>query len=227
LPVLNPSPDLHPSSRTRRWRLVVAALLVLGGGVVQAQMYSCTTASGQRINADRPPPECADRTIRVMRLDGTPMPSIEPPPTPEERRKRELEEKRRIEEAELKLQQKRSDRSLLETYSTVEEIEAHRSRFLGDLQANIDRGTRQKLELQRERKKLDEESEFYTKRELPEKLKRQLAANNEMMKSQDKLIADMNAEKARVNSRFDALAKRFRELVDAGATPIQRHADRR
>jgi hypothetical protein len=227
LPAPNLSTDLRSPSRTLCSRLVVGALLVLGSAVVQAQMYSCVTASGRRIDSDRPPPECADRTIKVMRLDGTPMPSIEPPPTSEERKKRELEEKRRIEEDELKLQQKRSDRSLLETYGTVEEIEAHRRRFLSDLQVNIERGSKQKSELQRERKKLDDETEFFNKRELPEKLKRQLAANNEMMKSQDKMIADMNAEKARVNARFDQLAKRFRELVEAGATPIQRQADRR
>lgn len=197
---------------------------MLGTGAAHAQMYSCVTASGRSVNADRPPPECFDRTIKVMRLDGTPMPNIEPPPTAEERRKRELEEKRRLDEEETKLAQRRSDRSLLETYSTLEEIEVHRRRFLNDLQANIERGIRQKSDLQRERKKLDDESEFYTKRDMPEKLKRQLAANHEMMKAQDRMIADMNGEKARVNTRFDALAKRFKELVDLGATPVQRQA---
>jgi hypothetical protein len=86
----------------------------------------------------------------------------------------------------------------------------------------IERAARRKEELKRERKKLDDESEFYLKREMPEKLKRALAANNEMVKSQDKIIGDTRADMARVNERYDAEAKRFRELVSAGAVPVQR-----
>ena len=42
------------------------------------------------------------------------------------------------------------------------------------------------------------------------------------MQQQEKVIADANAEKARVSARFEAEQQRFRELVAAGAMPVQR-----
>jgi hypothetical protein len=116
---------------------------------------------------------------------------------------------------------------LLETYGSENEIEATRNRALGDRALLIERATRRLDELKRERKRLDDESEFYVKRDLPEKLKRSLAANNEMLKSQQKIILDTRQDMERVNERYDAEIKRFRELVSAGAQPAQRPVEKR
>jgi hypothetical protein len=202
--------------------LVVAGLTLYAAADARAQLYVCTTASGRTVTADRPPAECADRPIRELRPDGSVRRVIEPPLTAEQRAARDAEAKRQIEEAERQRSQMRRDLSLLETYGSVNEIEATRNRALSDRQVIIERAARRKEELKRERKKLDDESEFYLKREMPEKLKRALAANNEMVKSQDKIIGDTRADMARVNERYDAEAKRFRELVSAGAVPVQR-----
>jgi hypothetical protein len=42
------------------------------------------------------------------------------------------------------------------------------------------------------------------------------------MRSEEKIIADARAEMQRINERFDAERKRWRELVSAGAMPVQR-----
>ncbi|HTT11810.1 MAG TPA: hypothetical protein VMG60_13030 [Burkholderiaceae bacterium] len=203
-------------------RLLAAGLLVFCAGAHAQFLYTCITKSGRRVSSDRPPPECADRTIHVLRPDGTPYRDIEPPLTPEQRNKQEEEEKRKLEEDDAKRAQVRSDRSLLETYASLEEIEAARKRAIADQQKLIDRALERKAELQRERKKLDDEAEFYIKRDMPEDLKRSFAANNESMKLQDQLIANTRAEMKRINERFDGFAKRFKELLDRGATPVQR-----
>ncbi|HXF47686.1 MAG TPA: DUF4124 domain-containing protein [Burkholderiaceae bacterium] len=202
--------------------LARAAALALACGAAQAQLYVCTTASGRTITADRPPPECADRPIRELRSDGSVRRVIEPPLTAEQRAAREAERKRQIEEAERQREQMRRDLSLLETYANEAEIEASRNRALADRQVLIERAIKRMEEIKRERKKLDDETEFYVKRELPEKLKRALAANNDMLRAQEKIIADAKADMARVNERYDAEVKRFRELVKAGATPATR-----
>lgn len=202
--------------------LACAAALTLVCSTAQAQLYVCTTAGGRTITADRPPPECADRPIRELRSDGSVRRVIEPPLTPEQRAQREAERKRQIEEAERQRAQMRRDLSLLETYANEAEIEASRNRALADRQVLIERAIKRMEEIKRERKKLDDETEFYVKRELPEKLKRALAANNDMLRAQEKIIADAKADMARVNERYDAEVKRFRELVSAGATPVQR-----
>jgi hypothetical protein len=202
--------------------LLVAGVLLLAGGVAQAQLYVCTTASGRTITADRPPPECADRQIRELRSDGSVRRYIEPPLTAEQRAERDAEARRQIDERERQRSQMRRDLSLLETYGSESEIEATRNRALGDRQVLIERATKRMDDLKRERKKLDDETEFFTKREMPEKLKRALAANNEMVKTQQKVIADTKADMEKVNERYDSEIRRFRELVKSGAQPVQR-----
>ena len=211
-------------SRTAAAWLVAGAAL-LSDEAAYAQMYVCTTASGRDIRSDQPPRECADREIRELRPDGSIRRVIKPPPTPEERRKLEEEEKRKYDEEDRLRSQQRSDKSLLETYATLEEIEAARKRALADQHVILERVNQRKDEIKRERLKLDNEAEFYLKRDMPEKLKRDFAANNESMKTQDKMIADTKGAIARVNERFDTYSRRFRELVERGATPVQRTAE--
>lgn len=205
---------------------LVALAAVVGASGARAQLFVCTTAAGRTITADLPPTECADRPIRELRPDGSVRRLIEPPLTAAQRAERDAEAKRQIEEAERQRGQMRRDLSLLETYGSENEIEATRNRALGDRQVLIERALKRMDELKRERKKLDDETEFYVKRELPEKLKRELAANNEMVKSQKRIIDDTKADMARVNERYDAESKRFRELVSAGAQPAQRPQDK-
>jgi hypothetical protein len=77
-------------------------------------------------------------------------------------------------------------------------------------------------EHRRERKKLDNEAEFYAKRQMPAKLMRAFEDNAALMRSEEKIINDARAEMQRINERFDAERKRWRELVSAGAQPVQR-----
>ncbi len=203
-----------------RWLLL--SLAVVAVAPANAQLYVCTTAAGKTITADRPPLECQDRPVRELRSDGSVRRVIEPPLTAEQRAEREVEAKRQRDEAERQRGQMRRDLSLLETYAHESEIEASRNRALADRQVLIERANKRMEELKRERKKLDNESEFFTKRELPEKLKRSLANNNEMVSAQQKSITDTRADMQRVNERYDAEIRRFRELVKAGATPVLR-----
>jgi len=205
----------------------VALSALLAGGSVQAQLYVCTTASGRTITQDRPPPECGDRPVRELRPDGSVRRVIEPPLTPDQRAARDAEAARQIEEAERQRGQMRRDLSLLETYGSENEIESTRNRALSDRQVLIERAIKRMDELKRERKKLDDETDFFIKRELPEKLKRALAANNDMVASQQKIIADTKADMARVNERYDAEARRFRELVTSGAQPVHRPPEKK
>ena len=71
----------------------------------------------------------------------------------------------------------------------------------------------------REKKKLDSEAEFYAKRPMPDSLKRQFETNASLIRSEEKIIRDVRADMLRINERYDAEKKRWRELVDSGATP--------
>jgi hypothetical protein len=211
----------------RRLTACAFAACAFAAGDASAQLFVCTTGAGRTITADRPPPECADRPVRELRSDGSVRRVIEPPLTAEQRAERDAEARRQIEEAERQRSQMRRDLSLLETYGSENEIESTRIRALGDRQVIIERANKRMDELKRERKKLDDESEFFVKRDLPEKLKRALAANNEMQRSQQKIISDTRGDMDRVNERYDKEIKRFRELVTSGAQPAQRPVDKK
>ena len=186
------------------------------------QLYVCTTTSGRTLTGDLPPPECQNVIIRELNRDGSIKRVIEPPLTPEQKKKRELEEKQRHERERQAQEQLRKDRALLETYASEDEIEASRDRALADQQALIDRANQQLKELNLDKKRLDEENEFYLKREAPPKLKRDLEENATLRAQQRKTIDNIRADMQRINERYDAEQQRFRELVMRGATPVQR-----
>ncbi len=185
-------------------------------------LFVCTDGRGRTYTGDRQPPECANLEIRVLNRDGSLRQVIPAPLTPEQKLARDAEERRKAEEAERALEQRRRDRSLLETYASETEIEALRRKTLESREQQIARSEERLKRLAAERKKLDDEAEFYVRREQPAALKRAFVNNAELVKTEQAIIADTRAEMARINERFDAEVKRFRELVQGGSRPVSR-----
>lgn len=202
--------------------VLIATLLMTIAPIAHSQLYVCTDARGRTLTSDRPPPECADRPVRELRSDGSVRRVIEPPLSAEQRAAREAEAKRQAEEADRQRAQMRRDLALLEAYATTDEIEEARNRALGTRSQLIDRANKRIEEHRRERAKLDKEAEFYVGRELPDSLKRALENNSALMRSEQRIVDDVRGDIDRVNARFDAENKRWRELISAGATPVQR-----
>jgi hypothetical protein len=163
--------------------------------------------------------------IRELNKDGSVRRVIPRPMTQEEQKARALEAKKRLEEEERVLAQRRRDRSLLEAYADEGEIEAARVKAL-DTSNEVIRRSQARIErMDAERKRLDEESEFYKKRDLPDSVKRAYANNEQEKAAELKIVRDARAEMQRINERFDAEKKRFRELLSQGANPVQRNPE--
>jgi CheY-like chemotaxis protein len=128
-------------------------------------------------------------------------------------------------EREAKRAQARQDIALLETYATEKDIEEARKVALTSRQAMIERSRKRLETFAAERKKLDDEAEFYVNRKLPAKLEHAFEANDSLVQAEHRLIAEMEADLARINKRFDAEAQRYRELMSAGAKPLLRTSD--
>jgi hypothetical protein len=214
------------------WRAAVWAALAAAAPLAwpQAQfgpgstIYSCV-ANGRTYSGDRPPAECANSDIRELNRDGSLRRVIARPLTAEEQRQRALEAKRRLEEEERLMAQRRRDRSLLEAYATEDEIEAARIKAL-DTSNEVIRRAQTRLErMDAEKKRLDDESEFYKKRELPDTLKRAYANNAQEKAAELKIVQEAQAEMQRINLRFEQEKKRFRELLAQGARPVQRNPE--
>ena len=214
-----------------RQRALAFVALLLGSAAACAQsqpstapIYSCV-ANGRTYSGDRPPPECVNSDIRELNKDGSVRRVIPRPMTQEEQKARALEAKKRLEEEEKVLAQRRRDRSLLEAYANEDEIEAARVKALDTSKEVIRRSEARIERMDAERKRLDDESEFYKKRDLPDSIKRAYANNEQERAAELKIVRDARAEVQRINERFDAEKKRFRELLAQGASPVQRNPE--
>jgi hypothetical protein len=208
---------------TRRYAPAFACLL-LAAGTALAQsptMYTCV-ANGRTYSGDRPPPECANSDIRELNRDGSLRRVIPRPLTAEEQKARAIEAKKKAEEEEKALAQRRRDRSLLEAYANEQEIEVARTKALQSSNEVVRRSMARLERMAEDRKRLEEEMEFYKKREVPDSVKRALANNDQERAAEQKIMKDAQAEMQRINERFDSDKKRFRELLAQGAQPAQR-----
>jgi hypothetical protein len=210
-------------SRTAIGGAIVA--LAVAAAPASATMFVCTTADGRTITGDRPPAECADVPIRELRADGLVRRVIEPPLTEEQRRARAEKARLAKQRHDEKRAQARQDIALLETYANEADIEVARKTALASRQAMIDRSRKRLETFAVERKKLDEETEFYVNRKLPLKLEQAIEANESLVQAEQRLIVEMQADITRINKRFDDEAGRYRELRDAGAKPFVRTSE--
>ncbi|HTN49535.1 MAG TPA: hypothetical protein VMK32_08905 [Burkholderiaceae bacterium] len=219
------APDLRTALRLARWTLALLALPASGQAPApNGFMYTCI-ANGKVYTADRPPAECANVDMRELNRDGSVRRIIPRPLTVEEQRARALEAKKKVEDEERQLAQRRRDRSLLEAYASEDEIEAARKKSLEGAEQIIKRSQERSLSLAQDRRRLDDESEFYKKREQPDSLKRAFALNEQAVAAEKKIVAEARSEVDRINERFDAEKRRFRELVAQGARPVQRNPE--
>ncbi|MDQ3445742.1 MAG: Atg14 domain-containing protein [Pseudomonadota bacterium] len=193
-------------------------------GTPVGSIFTCNV-SGKTFSGDRMPPECANSEVRELNRDGSLRRVIARPLTQDELRARANEAKKRLEDEDKQLAQRRRDKSLLEAYASDEEIEAARAKSLESAAQAMARAKQRIDGLNGERKKLDDEAEFYKKRVLPDQIKRSFVSNEQQIGAEEKILNDARAETRRINELFDAQKRRFRELLAQGARPVQRNPE--
>ena len=121
------------------WRNLTAALIgvAIAGCLPSAfaqRIYTCKDANGKTITSDRPLPECQGREGRELSKQGTTLRTIEGALTPEQIAVREKEAQKKREEDELRKDQLRRDKALLNTYANLDDIESKRQRALSQVE---------------------------------------------------------------------------------------------
>lgn len=199
----------------------VAALVLLGSGaVVHAQgggIYSCEV-NGKRITSDRPIAECLTREQRLLNSDGSVRRIVPPTMTADERAVAEEREAQAALERANRREWVRRDRNLLQRFPNQAAHDKAREAALEDVRKGLKVSESRLERLQKERKPLDDETEFYVGKPLPVKLKQQLEGNEAATEAQRTLIANQQAELVRINALYDAELERLRRLW-AGALP--------
>jgi hypothetical protein len=202
--------------------LVAAVALACSAAQAQEQMrsgpiYSCEV-NGKKLTSDRPIPECIAREQRVLNKDGSVREVRPPVPTADERAAIEAKQQ---EEALARSQQReavRRDRNLLQRFPNQAAHDKAREAALDAVRGSLKTSEARLIALEKERKPLLDETEFYVGKPLPLKLKQAIDANDAATGAQRDLVANQKAEIVRVSKLFDDELERLRRLW-AGAQP--------
>lgn len=186
---------------------------------VPGGIYSCIDAKGRKLTSDRPIPECVDREQLLLNPSGTVRAVVGPTLTGPERKALEARQRREAEERARQAEEKRRERALLVRYPNRATHDKEREEALAQIGVVRQAALNRVKELERQRKELDTELEFYVKdpSKVPPSLKRLVDENAQSMAVQERFIADQDAEMVRLNARFDEELVRLQQLwVQAG-----------
>ena len=214
----------HRSTEVRAlalWALALACLppaLAQSRGPSSTMIYSCTTADGRRITSDRLISECIGMEQRVLNRDGTVRLVVTPPLSSDQAAAAEQRERRAAADRLARQEAVRRDRNLLARYPDEAAHTRARVSALDTVRTAMEASESRLRELAADRKKLDQEAEFYKGRALPPKLQQAVDANEAATEAQRALTAAQKAELDRVNKVYDAELDRLKKLR-AGAEP--------
>jgi hypothetical protein len=203
-----------------RWIALGLLSVALCGaaGAASAAIYSCVDSQGRRLTSDRPIRECQTREQRLLNSDGSVRQIVPPTMTADEQA--EAEARERAESAERAARQDaiRRDRNLISRFPNEAAHQKAREAALDDVRKGVKFSEGRLADLERERKPLLSEAEFYTGKKLPLKLRQQLDGNEAASVAQKSLIENQKNEIVRINNLYDVELDRLKRLW-GGATP--------
>ena len=197
-------------------------VLAVAPAAAQQRMYKCVDARGKTYYTQVPPPECLGRDTQELNKSGALIrknPAVIPL-TPAQEQAREAERKKKIEEEEKSKEERRKNLALLNTYSSEKDIDDARARALKEAQDAITATERSIAGAQKRREELESEKEFYVKKPMPLKLKRDISSNEIEITNQTVLLDAKKKEISTINAKYDEDKRRYVELTSgrAGAT---------
>lgn len=189
--------------------LTVATLLAAHAPHAAAQartIYTCVDAQGRTLTSDRPIRQCIDREQRILGGATTHERGVLPRSyTQQELAEMRAEEARRQEQRRLERDLRQRERTLRVRYPDQESHDRARAEAKAQVETVI-AGARLNLEeLDRTRKSLHEELEFYQSdiKKAPHPLRQQITANAKQIEDQQKFIQAQEGEKKRIDTLYD------------------------
>ncbi len=199
-------------------RAVCVLGLVVLPTLAQARIYTCVSPSGKHLTSDRPIPECLDLEQRELNKDGSQKRVVPPRMTPAERAAWEEQQRKRVQAEQSYKDAVRRDRNLLVRYPTQAAHDKARQSALDDIERAIASSQKRIAELQKERKPLLDDAEFYKGKRLPGALRVKLDGNEASQQAQKDIIENQQAEKVRIHGLYDTELARLKKLW-AGQPP--------
>lgn len=206
----------------RKTELLLAAAVLLASTGVSARIYCCDDASGQRVCGDVLPAACYDRKYRELGSHGNVRKEVAPPLSREEIERRKAEEVRRKAEEERLAQQRRVDQALLDTYASVEDIDERRDREIAEIERSVAVELGRAQELEKRRKRIDDEREFYRDKPLPRELANAVKTLESEIASHERLLGQKTRDIQMLRERYAVERARYLELMTKPPAPQRR-----
>jgi hypothetical protein len=185
---------------------------------INDQVFTCVNAAGRALTSDRLIGECMDREQRVLSRDGTLLRIVPASLTADERAEKEAKERKEAAAREARSEAVKRDRNLMQRFPNVAAHQKARDQALEVTQFAITQSEARLADLERERKPLLDETEFYKGKTMPGKLKGQLDANDAATAAQKELLVTQKAEFERASKLYDTELAHLKKLW-AGAAP--------
>ena len=188
----------------------------MAGPAMAGNLFCCTDATGKQACGDLLPQACYGRAYREVGANGMTVRQVEAPLTADQRAERAAEaEKRKAADAAAK-EQRRKDQALLVTYSSEKDIETMRERAGAEVKATIAKAEARIAEIKAQRKKYEDEADFYKNKPLPLDIKKSLLNADTEIKSQRSIIDAKTKELDVIREKYDEDKRRFLELSGGG-----------
>lgn len=193
--------------------------------VTPGKMYCC---EGGRICGDSLPEQCRGKAYRILDSSGNVLKEVGPPLTAEQKAQAAAEAQRKKELEEQAKEQRRKDQALLDTYATPQDIDLAQRKAEADVNLAIKGAEDRIAAAHKQRKKFEEEAEFYKKKALPPEVAKGIRDADHEIKTQQELLDVKKGDAATIKAKYDADRKRYGELTGRnttapakpGATPV-------
>jgi chromosome segregation ATPase len=192
---------------------LLSALLALGVEASSAGgLYKWTDERGVVHYSDQIPPEAVDKGTVMLDKQGRQVKRIEPAPTPAQLKAKEAEAEREKALTKAKDERARRDLALLQSYSSVDEIDFARNRALSSIEVQLKSAETYNADLKKRLADLEKQKTALAGTPVPAALENQVSAINDEMGRQAQLIAQKKDEMAAVSARYDADKRHWQEI---------------
>ena len=204
-------------------RLMLVSLL-LAMPLAHAQTASkgtvyCCTDNGHQVCGDVLPPQCFGKSYREMSPQGTVRRTVEAPLSPEQLARREAEERARRAEVARQRAEMRRNQSLLETYSSVADIDSRRDRAIESVELELRQAEARHAQLMKKRTGLLREAEVFQKRAMPPALAASLRESDSELGAQNSIMEAKRRDIEAIRNRFEQDRSRYIALTEPRTFP--------
>lgn len=193
---------------------LLAGVLLAAASAQAGKVYKWVDKDGNVHYSNTPPPEASQQERQVLDEHGNVTEVLRAPKTPEEIEAERKAQEQRERERQLAEQQAARDRMLLETYTSVRDMERDRDGRLAaiDAQIRVIGNAIGSLEAQLASMEQQKQQIQANGRPVPEDLEKRIVNTREELLKNQKSLLERKNDQDELRERFEMQIRRFKEL---------------